>query len=145
LFVDVAVGKGLEMVAEPVSNAETAEAKITKQIAAAGVRLRFDKVALRLLESVKTGVVRTLPKDQSILFTVTAPIKLPAKTTAALQEWLCHMRVHASSTTINGNHIRARLVKRVPGDKPRVLGFVHNTESKADALLEIAELSLREL
>ena len=96
---------------EPSSKAEITERKIAKRIAEAGIRLRFDRVALRFLDGVKAAFDQTLPIDQSLAFTVTAPIKLPAKTSAALQERLGQLPTQGLSTTINGNGIRARMVK----------------------------------
>lgn len=129
---------------KPISKAEMTEAKIAERIAAAGIRLRFDKVALRLLDSVKASVGQVLAKDQSIAFTVTAPIKLPAKTTAALQECLRQLGCEGLNTAINGNEIRARIIKNASRHMPRVIGFVHNSDTNADLLLTIAETSLRE-
>jgi hypothetical protein len=102
------------METKPISKAEMIEAKIAERIAATGIRLRFDKVALRLLDGVKAGVSQILPIDQSIAFTVTAPIKFPAKTSAALQECLRQLHAQGLSTAINGNKIRARIVKNTP-------------------------------
>ena len=127
------------------SGAATIEEEITSRVVAAGIRIRSDKVALRLLACVKAGVAPTLAADQSIAFTVTAPIKLPAKTCAALLEWLLdHLDCRDLRTTINGNEVRARITNNTTSDKPRVVGFVHNAESNADLVLEIAETSLRE-
>jgi hypothetical protein len=122
-----------------VLNTATVEKKITQRLAAAGIRLRFDKVALRLLDGVRAALAQSLPEDQSIAFTVTAPIKLPAKTSAALQEWLRRLPTHGLATTINGNEIRARIINNSTSGMPRVIGFVHN----ADLALDIAEASLR--
>ena len=127
------------------SGAATIEEKITSRMNAAGIRIRSDKEALRLLACVKAGVAATLAADQSIAFTVTAPIKLPAKTCAALLEWLLDRSDDWDlGTTINGNEVRARMINNTTSDKPRVIGFVHNPESSADLVLEIAETSLRE-
>jgi hypothetical protein len=120
------------------------EEMITQRVVAAGIRLRFDKVALRLLDGVKASVAQALPAGQTIAFTVTAPIKLPAKTSAALQQWLHRLPTHGLSTTINGNQIRARIINHTANDMQRVIGFVHNAESNADLALDIAETSLRE-
>jgi len=128
--------------AEITERPEITERKIAKRIAEAGIRLRFDRVALRLLDGVKAAFDQTLPIDQSLAFTVTAPIKLPAKTSAALQERLRQLPTQGLSTTINGNGIRARMVKNTRRNAPRVIGFVHNPENNADLLLDIAETCL---
>lgn len=127
------------MAREPFK-AETTESEITKKIATSGIRLRFDKVVLRLLDSVKAGVCQSLPLHQSIMFTVTAPIKLPAKTSVALQDWLGCLPLGDSRKRINGNDVRAR--KAFTTGTSRVLGFVHNPGSDAERILDLAESSL---
>ena len=117
---------------------------IERRIADAGIRLRFDRVALRLLESVKSGVGPMLTAEESVAFTVTAPIRLPARTSAALQEQLRELRTQELSTTINGNAICARKIKNTSTDAPRVIGFVHNPGVNADLILDLAEAALRE-
>ena len=134
----------MEVDLRPSSKAELIEGTIAKRIAAAGIRVRCDKVALRLLEAVKAGVGQTLPTRQSIAFTITAPIRFPAKTAAAVQEQLREFRTQRLSTTIHGNEIRARAIENVSRGMPPVIGFVHNPEHSADLLLDIVETSLRE-
>jgi hypothetical protein len=119
------------------------EKEVIRRIAAAGVRLRFDRVANRLLNEVKAAVVQTLAVDRTIAFTVTAPIRLPAKTTIALQQWLKRLEPELSSTLIHGNEIHARMIRNTTSDMPRVLGFVHNPSSNPEQLLDIAEMSLQ--
>ena len=131
------------MTAESAYKAQTTEREIAKRIAAAGIRLRFNKVALRLVDGLKTGVVQSLLGDQSIVFTVTAPIRNPAKTSAALQELLRDLPAGELRETINGNEVRARRVNAVLIGMPRVIGIVHNPESNADLILDLAESNLR--
>ena len=136
--------EALEMDLKPSSTAELVGATIAKRIAAAGIRLRFDKVALRFVEAVQAGVDQTVPVDQSIAFTITAPIRFPAKTTVAVQERLRQLRAGELSATINGNEIRARIVESASPGMPRVIGFVHNPEHSAELLMDIVEKSFRE-
>jgi hypothetical protein len=133
------------MATKQASKAEAIEAEIIKQITAASIRLRFDKVALRLVDGLKANVIQILPASQSVVFTVTAPLKHPAKTGAALQGWLRDLPLGGSRKTINGNDVRARRLKSVSTDMPKVIGFVHNPESNADLILNLAETSLSEL
>ena len=125
------------------SKSATTEDKITQRIAAAGIRLRFDRVALSLLEGIRGSMAETVPVGQVIAFTITAPIKLPTRTDTALQEWLHRLGAHRLGTTINGNRIRAGRMIDSRGDVPKVIGFVHNPESNADVALDIVEASLR--
>ncbi len=118
------------------------EGEIAERIASAGIRLRFDKVALRLIDGVKASVIEAFPKDQSMLFTVTAPIKHPAKTSAALQRLLRDFSRENIRLTINGNEVCARKVNAVLTGVLRVMGFVHNAESNPDLILDLAESNL---
>ena len=132
------------MKAEPVSKAETIEREIAERIAAAGLRLRFDKVALRLVNGLKASVAQIVPEDRSIIFTVTAPIRHPAKTSAALQDLLSDLPAGELRRIIHGNQVRARQVTTDSNGMPKVIGFVHNPESDAGLILDLAERSLSE-
>jgi len=132
------------MKAEPVSKAETIEREIAERIAAAGLRLRFDKVALRLVNGLKASVAQIVPEDRSIIFTVTAPIRHPAKTSAALQDLLSDLPAGELRRIIHGNKVRARQVTTDSNGMPKVIGFVHNPESDAGLILDLAERSLSE-
>lgn len=90
----------------------------------------------------------------TVLLTVTAPIRLPAKTAAALEEKIHTVLGRGSpgreeKDTIHGNRVRIRLVRDETGRAPRMIGFVHNPES--DPLLlfnltrELLELSSGEV
>jgi hypothetical protein len=120
------------------------EREIKERIVAAGLRLRFDKVVLRLIGSLKAALAEIVPEDQTVIFTLTAPIKLPAKTTTAI-EGLVREGLPGSEVRIvvHGNHVRLRRVSGVPAEMPRVIGFVHNPESDASLILGFAEARLR--
>ena len=47
--------------------------------------LRFDKVATRLMDRLQAGLHGSVPGGMTVLLTLTAPIRLPSKTAAALQ------------------------------------------------------------
>src|ERR1700758_1416808 len=57
----------------------------TGQGNAAKPRLRFDKVATRLIERLQATLGETVPDGMTVLLTITAPIRLPSKTAAALE------------------------------------------------------------
>jgi hypothetical protein len=84
-----------------------------------------------------------VPEDQTVIFTLTAPIKLPAKTAAAIEglvrDGLTDSEVR---NTTHGNHVRLRRVAGVPAEMPRVVGFVHNPEADASLILALAEARL---
>jgi hypothetical protein len=109
--------------------------------------LRFDKVALRLIARVQTTLRDHVPIGNAILVTVSAPIRLPAKTATDLEGQVRHWLTDPSRsaercTTINGNQIRVRIVNAAPGQSPNVLGFVHNPDVDVSALLDEAQRSL---
>ncbi|SRR5579883_3290399 len=116
------------------------EREIAERIAAAKLRLRFDKVVLRLIGSLKAGLSEVVPEGQAVIFTLTAPVKLPAKTAAAI-EGLVRAGLPDSEvrTTIHGNQVRLHRVVGIAAEMPRVVGFVHNPESDAGLILALAE------
>ncbi len=126
-----------------VTETATIERELTAGIAAAKLHLRFDKVALRLVDGLKTALADIVPQDQTIIFTITAPIKARAKTEAAIAglvgDGLPDSEVR---NTIHGNHVRLRRVAGVPAMMPRVVGFVHNPATDADLILALAEARL---
>jgi len=107
------------------------------------LRLRFDKVALRVVRVLQSTLAEVVPEQQAVLFTVSAPVKHPAKTIAALE-----ILVRGSFScgeikdTVHGNKVRFRRVTGGSGRVPRVLGFVHNPETDPDLLLDLAESRL---
>jgi hypothetical protein len=121
----------------------TIEREIAETVVAAGIRLRFDRVALRLIDRVQAALAEIVPEDQTIVFALTAPIRLPAKTVASIvglvRDVLTGGEVHK---TIHGNHLRLRRVAGVAAEMPRVVGFVHNPESDAGLVLALAEARL---
>lgn len=60
----------------------------SNQANAAKPRLRFDKVATRLIERLQATLGETVPDGMTVLLTITAPIRFPSKTAAALELFL---------------------------------------------------------
>lgn len=127
----------------------TIEEEIVTRIAAAKLRLRFDKAVLRLVGRLKTSLADIVPEGQTVIFTVTAPIKAPGRTAAALER-LARDGLPAGDAqdiihgTILGNQVRLWRVTGLAASMPRVLGFVHNPDSDANLILALAEQRLRE-
>ena len=67
-------------------------------------RLRFDKVALRLVQGVRGALEEAVPDGLCVLFAVTAPIREPSKTLAALIETI---RARLSFGAVPGDHAEA--------------------------------------
>jgi hypothetical protein len=100
-------------------------------------------VALRLVDSLKAALASAVPEGETVVFTISAPIRLPAKTAVALDHLLRDGPTEGERREIvHGNVVRARRLKRVPKHMPKVLGFVYSVESDASAILALAEAHL---
>jgi hypothetical protein len=104
--------------------------------------LRFDKVATRLMERLQASLGETVPDGMTVLLTVTAPIRLPSKTAASLEDKIQTLlgrgsRGRDERDTIHGNRIRIRLLRDESEGAPRVIGFVHNSDSDPVLLLNM--------
>jgi hypothetical protein len=109
--------------------------------------LRLDKVAVRLVSSVRTAVEKSLPKGTVVVFTVTAPIRVPSKTAAELESTIRKQLSQTASTcdwhgVIHGNQVRICLLHFTPMPTARVIGYVHNPDSETAILLELTRLFL---
>jgi hypothetical protein len=113
-------------------------------------RLRFDKVALRLVRDLRAVLTEAVPDGEAVALTVTAPIREPAKTAAELES-----RIRAClagrpgewelEETIHGNQTRVRIVKGVPRRASKVVGFVHNPGCDPNVLLDITQALLQHI
>jgi hypothetical protein len=113
-------------------------------------RLRFDKVALRLVGDLQATLREVVLDGQVVILTVTAPIRLPSKTTVALGDkirtCLARPSVHAGiKDKIHGNQIRVRVVKGISARTAKVIGFVHNPDTNPDVLLSLTQLLLQHI
>jgi hypothetical protein len=109
---------------------------------AAKPRLRFDKVATRLIESLQATLGETVPDGMTVLLTITAPIRLPAKTAASLEDKIQTLLGRGSTgrdekDTIHGNRVQIRLLRDESERAPKMIGFVHNSDSDPLLLLNI--------
>ena len=100
-------------------------------------RLRFDRVALRLIGDLQAALSGSVPDGAALVVTVTAPIRLASKTATVLKskvgEDLARRPARVEiKDTIHGNQVRARLVKGTSGRTSKVIGFVHNPDPGAD-------------
>jgi hypothetical protein len=121
---------------------------IGQRIAARGgittPRLRFDRVALRLVRRLQARLGESVPGGRTLIVTITAPIRAPSKTAAALEDRIRARLARRSAPadakdTIHGNQIRIRLVKGGSTRASKVIGFVHNPDSDAGVLLDITQ------
>jgi hypothetical protein len=106
----------------------------TGQDNAAKPRLRFDKVATRLIERLQASLGETVTDGLTVLVTITAPIRLPSKTAASLEDKIQTLLGRGSprrdqNDTIHGNRVRIRLLRDESERAPQMIGFVHNSDS----------------
>ncbi len=105
-------------------------------------RLRFDKVATRLIEHLQAALKESVPDGMTVLLTITAPIRLPAKTAASLEDKIQTILGRRSpgrdeKETIHGNRVRLRLLRDESERAPKLIGFVHNADSDPLLLLNM--------
>lgn len=114
----------------------------TGQAKAAKLRLRFDKVVVRLMERLQATLGETVPDGMTVLLTVTAPIRLASKTAAALEDKIPTLLGRKSvgrdeKDTIHGSRVQIRLLKHKSERAPKMIGFVHNSDSDPLLLLNM--------
>ena len=129
-------------------NSKKADSTASKKTAArlanvARIRLRFDRVATRLVERLHASLADTVPDGVTVLLTITAPIHLPSKTAVALDEKIRTLLERGSpapdkTLSIHMNRVLIRLVKHESRRAPKVMGFVHNPDSDPLLLLNLA-------
>jgi len=106
--------------------------------------LRFDKVATRLVKRLRAALDGTVPDGMTVLLTITAPIRLPSKTVAALEDKIQTLLGRRSpardeKATIHGNRVEIRLLRRGSERAPKMIGFVHNSDSDPLLLLNMTQ------
>ncbi|MEZ0230563.1 MAG: hypothetical protein ACAI25_18220, partial [Planctomycetota bacterium] len=113
----------------------------------AALRLRFDKVATRLLERLSAPLGETVPDGTTVVLTVTAPIHKWAKTASSLEAKIRASLARGSSSrveedTIEGNRVHVRVLKDGSERGPKMIGFVHNPDTDALLLVKMARTLL---
>lgn len=109
---------------------------------AARPRLRFDKVETRLIERLRAGLGKTVPDGMTLLLAVTAPIRLPLKTASALEDKIQTLLERGAprrdeKDTIHGNRVQIRFLRHGSERAPKMIGFVHNSDSDPLLLLNM--------
>lgn len=111
------------------------------------VRLRFDRLALRFVQTLQVSLGATIPDSRTLLVTITAPICLPAKTAATLEERIRRGLAGGRAgvqikETIHRNRITARLLQGRLAGNASVIGFVHNPDTDPAVLAEVMQALL---
>jgi hypothetical protein len=94
-------------------------------------RLRFDKVVVRVTERLQAAAAGCAPAGVTVIVTLTAPIKVAARTAIAIEDTLRALAVHSAaephaSLTGLGNRVRIQFVTHGITGAPRLITFVHN-------------------
>lgn len=105
-------------------------------------RLRFDRVAQRVAKSLQAALIGVTPPKASMVVTVTAPIRLPARTVAELGVLLRSPPVRGFDKIVCGNRVRARIIRSHFRGAPKVIVFVHNPVPSPSGLFRLVEASL---
>jgi hypothetical protein len=118
----------------------TMRARAPSRARVIGPRLRFDKVALSLVARLRTALWEFVPDDRTIVVTVTAPIRVPAKTAAAVEEKVHRLLTNRARPArlramIHGNQVQVRILPGGTRRTSKVVGFVHNPDSDASVLI----------
>ena len=100
-----------------------------------------DKVATRLIERLQATLGETVPDGTTVLLTITAPIRMPSKTAASLEDKIQTLLGRGSPSrdekdAIHGNRVQIRLLRDESDRAPKMIGFVHNSDSYPLLLLE---------
>jgi hypothetical protein len=127
----------------------TIEKQIADRIAKANglsvtkLGLRFDKVVIRLLGNLRDYVERTSLKKETVIMTITAPIRLAVKTEYELEGRIKDFldsgnRSRDRRLTIFQNEVRLRIVGSSLNQPPKFVGLVHNPGTDSKLLLDLA-------
>lgn len=104
--------------------------------------LRFDKVATRVMERLQAALGQAVPDRMTVLLTVAAPIRLPSRTVTALEYKIQTLLGRRSpgrdqKDKIHGNRVQIRLLRDGSERAPKMIGFVHNSDSDPLLLLNM--------
>ena len=99
--------------------------------------LRFDRVVVRVLGDLRAFADGSVPEGSAVVVTISAPLRLPAKTVDAIKALLSPGGDH--SDLVHGNQVSLRWVRTAAGQRPKLVGFVHNPSTNSGELLDLAE------
>jgi hypothetical protein len=113
-------------------------------LSAAKLGLRFDRVVVRVLRDLRAFADGAVPEGLAVAVTLSAPIRLPAKTVDVLREKIAALLSSPDlsadqSGGVHGNQVRLRLIRQPAPQRPKLVGFVHNPSTNAVELLDLAE------
>jgi len=129
------------------------DARAARRAGAKAPRLRFDRVVLSVLGRLRASLEDVVPSGVTVVVTITAPIRLAAKTAEALEERIRELlgkrgaRLGRFAGMVHGNQVRIRCVRWSSGHTmaAKLAGFVHNRDSDLTVLFEAIEWVLRQV
>ncbi|MFT3827896.1 MAG: hypothetical protein QM731_28520 [Chitinophagaceae bacterium] len=112
-------------------------------VTVAQLSLRFDKVVVRLFGHLRTAIEEAIPDDETVIVTVTAPIKLPSKTAQALEEQIRHLlksgtRNRKRKLSIFQNEVSIKIAGASSKRSVKLIGLVHHRDTDPAQLLDLA-------
>jgi hypothetical protein len=112
-----------------------------------GPRLRCDRVALALVSRLRTAIEGSVPAGVTVIATITAPIRLAARTAVAIEDRVRPLLAGRPAgarlaARIHGNHVRIRIVRGGTKTTSKLVGFVHNPDVDPGALFELTRALL---
>jgi hypothetical protein len=102
------------------------------------------------MDRLNAALCEPVPDGMTVLLTITAPIRLAAKTAALLEDKIRTLlglglpRLNGKET-INGNFVQIRFVRGKSELAPKLIGFVHNSDSDPLLLLNMASEFLEQI
>jgi hypothetical protein len=85
------------------------------------------------MERLQAIAGENVPDGMTVLLTITAPIRLASKTAALLEDKIQTLLGRSpgrdAQDTILGNRVRIRILKDKSERAPKMIGFVHNSDS----------------
>ena len=105
--------------------------------------LRFDKVVVRLFGNLRASIEKAIPDSQTVVVTVSAPIKLPTKTEYELEKRIksfldSEIPHGVQKVSIFQNEVSFKIVKSSSKQAGKLVGLVHNPSTNAKLLLDLA-------
>jgi hypothetical protein len=130
-------GRRIALVVAAIESRAARRARITRP------GLRFDRVALGLIARLRTALHEAVPDHETVIVTITAPIRQPAKTAAAMVEKIRSFVATRAAPArlkdrIHGNDIEAHILTGGTTRRSKLLGFVHNPDSDPTILIDVA-------
>lgn len=93
--------------------------------------LRFDGVVIRLLRDIRAAVQNEVPNGATVVMTITAPIRFPAKTAITSSEKIIALLESGKqhkALMIHENQVQFSIVHSTPKQPAKFVGLVHNPD-----------------